>query len=499
MRCHECDYALWNLKTRKCPECGLPFAPDGYDFRPNSVRFCCPDCDQAYYGTDARGHLEPSAFDCVTCGRHLSMNDMVLLPAEGLGETQTRVAVNRWLERHRTGRFKSWCATIGQSLISPGQCMKGTPVESSMKQAWWFLIVTMVAVMVVSFIPAACFMVGLPYMFSATGNPPAGGPGPGVLAGIMAGMTAAMFVIVVPATLLFVGAWGLATHGILRIGGPAHETIRRTFQALCYSSGAYVTSVIPCLGGYVAPIWWLVSAVLMVRAGHKVSGARATFSVVTFPVIVVVLFVAAYAAFVGIIVYSSQTATTSTLTTSVQKTQTVLDAVLDHTDDWKGSWPVHGLALAEMGYMTEWDYLGTSTPTDMNDVPVGGGLDLLQFAVLPDPDRAEIVGKAAEALPAGIVAHRLGDFVFTYHGIDVQDAAGGLWLVVMTPDPDVGTAGAMAAPVVVGMADGTTRAIARNRIAEVLARQNELRVKEGLPRLPNPAIVTHDAPAKGLP
>jgi hypothetical protein len=135
----------------------------------------------------------------------------------------------------------------------------------------------------------------------------------------------------------------------------------------------------------------------------------------------------------------------------------------------------------------------------MNDIPVGGGLDLLQFVVLPATDRAEIVEKAAEALPAGVVAHRLGDFVFTYHGIDVPDAAGGLWLVVMTPDPGVGAGGPSAGPVVVGMADGTTRAIARNRIAEALARQNELRISEGLPPLPDPTLITHDAPAKAVP
>jgi hypothetical protein len=369
-----------------------------------------------------------------------------------------------------------------------------------MMQAWWFLTVTMVAVMVVSFLPALCFVVGFPFLMSSSGSAPAGGPGPGVLAGMMAGMTTVMFVIVVPSMLLFVLVWGIATHGILRIGGPAHETIRRTFQALCYSSGAYVTSVIPCLGGYVAPVWWVVSAVLMVKDGHKVSGARATFAVVTFPVVVVVLFVAAYLTMVGVIVYTSQAAATaSSLATPVQKTQVVLDAVLDHAADYDGSWPAHALTLAETGYMTEWDYLGRRTPTDMNDVPVGGGLDLLQFAVLPVPDRAQIVEKTAETLPAGVVAHRLGDFVFTYHGADAQDTPGGLWLVVMTPDPDAGPGGPSTGPVVVGLADGTTRAIARSRLAEALARQNELRINEGLPPLPDPTLITHDAPPAAEP
>jgi hypothetical protein len=388
---------------------------------------------------------------------------------------------------------------IGQSLISPGQLMKGTPVESSMTHAWWFLTVTMVAVLVVSFIPALCFMAGFPFLMSASGGMPQGGPGPGMMAGLMTGMTAVMFIIVVPVTLLFVLVWGLVAHGIVCLGGRGHETIRRTFQALCYSSGAYVTSVIPCLGGYVAPIWWVVSAILMVRTGHKVSGVRATFAVATFPVVLIVLVVAAYLTMVGVIVYTSQVTATGGLATPVQKTQVVLDAVLDHTDDWQGSWPVHALALAEKGYVTEWDFLGAATPTDLGDVPVDGAIGLDEFVALSSDDRADTVAEVATRLPAGLVAHRFGDFVFTYHGVAPVDAPSGLWLVVMTPDPDVAGAGMRPGPVVVGMADGTTRAIARNRFAQTLARQNELRISEGLPPLPDPTTITHDAPATASP
>ena len=131
MRCTTCDYPLWNLKARQCPECGSTFAPDEYDFRPGTVRFCCPHCNQAYYGTDQRGHLEPTCFDCVSCGRPVSMNEMVLLPAEGFVEKHTMAAVNPWLERHRVGWWRSWFRSVGHALASPGQVMRGTPVQSS--------------------------------------------------------------------------------------------------------------------------------------------------------------------------------------------------------------------------------------------------------------------------------------------------------------------------------------------------------------------------------
>jgi hypothetical protein len=61
MRCRTCEYALWNLRWRECPECGTPFRPSEFDFAPMSVRFCRPSCGQEYYGTGPRGHLSPSS------------------------------------------------------------------------------------------------------------------------------------------------------------------------------------------------------------------------------------------------------------------------------------------------------------------------------------------------------------------------------------------------------------------------------------------------------
>ncbi|MHC4209567.1 MAG: hypothetical protein ACYSWT_07615 [Planctomycetota bacterium] len=499
MRCRTCDYPLWNLKTRLCPECGSPYSADEYDFRPNTVCFCCPHCDQAYYGTGERGHLEPRTFACVNCGQHLSMNEMVLLPAEGLAEAQTRAAFNRWLERHRAGWFKSWCSTIGQSLISPQQLMQGTPVESSMKHAWWFLTFTIIAVLLASLVPVVCMMVGMPFVFSASGGAPPGAPGAGFMAGIMAGATLVSFVIAVPVTLVFTLLWGLTAHGILRLSGRGHGPIRRTFQALCYSSGAYVTSVIPCVGGYAGPIWWVVSAVLMVRAGHKVGGVRATFAVATFPVVLVVLLVAAYVSLVAFAVYSSASTAAGGFSSPIQETRVVLDAVLAHASDHEGRGPAHALALVEGGSMTEWDFVGRSTATDVSGVPVSGALDLVDFAVLPPSEQQEVVEEAAEALPDGVTAYRVGDFVFTYPGLDLADARAGLWVVVMAPDPDAAVSRVAPGPVVVGTVDGTVQAITRSRLAAALARQNELRAEVGLPPLPDPTLLTHDAPAAGPP
>ena len=112
MRCKTCDYPLWTLTSRMCPECGAAFLPSDFDFVPNSVRFCCPHCDQAYYGTTERGHLSPREFECVSCGAFIRMDEMVLRPAAGVAESQTRAATNPWLNLRETGLFKGLFSTI---------------------------------------------------------------------------------------------------------------------------------------------------------------------------------------------------------------------------------------------------------------------------------------------------------------------------------------------------------------------------------------------------
>src|SRR4051812_7864561 len=101
MRCPGCDYPLWNLPTRQCPECGRPFLPSEFDFVANSVRFCCPHCPQEYYGPGPRGPLVPDRFACVRCGHHIGMDQMTLLPTAGVAEEQTRTDTVPWLERRK--------------------------------------------------------------------------------------------------------------------------------------------------------------------------------------------------------------------------------------------------------------------------------------------------------------------------------------------------------------------------------------------------------------
>ena len=137
MRCKNCDYPLWQIRDRRCPECGTGFRPSDFDFVLNSVRFCCPHCDQAYYGTGERGHLSPRTFACVSCNQMVNMDDMVLLPTEGVREEQTKVEMNPWLERDKRGFFRAWLSTTMKALGTPNRLMEATPDNASTLQSAW--------------------------------------------------------------------------------------------------------------------------------------------------------------------------------------------------------------------------------------------------------------------------------------------------------------------------------------------------------------------------
>ena len=492
MRCLQCDYSLWNLKARQCPECGTQVTPSAYEFVPNSVRFCCPHCEQPYYGTSPTGLLEPDAFDCVQCGRHITLDEMVLAPADGVADHQTKVGSNPWLERDRIGRFKGWWATIGQSLVAPNRLAQGTPQNSSLGQAWWFLIVTCAVTFGISMVPAMCIGLGLP-LFMPAGQ--AGAPSTGLLAAMMA--AGATFGIVFGFVFTLVFAWLLAmgTHLLLRIGGSGHGPLRVTLQSILYSSGTIVVSAVPCIGN-AAMIWWIVSAVLMVKESHDVSGVRATFTVLAGPVVTMVLFIAFY--FVIVVAAFTGMAVTVPPQIGTQSTQTVLAGLVTYAAANGDRWPAHALELVMEPGLLEQDFTDSSTATSTVDIPVAG-MNLLDMGLIAPDDRPAVIEQAAASLPDGVVAHRVGDFVFTYHGAVLDGRAPGLWLVVMSPDPGTAQLKRSGRSVVVGRADGTLLLILPTRFPVWLVRQNQLRAEHGLPPLPDPATVTHRSPAVAEP
>ncbi len=478
MRCEKCNYLLWNLASRSCPECGEPFRPSSYSFAPNSVQFCCPHCGQAYYGTDDEGRLEPPQFDCVSCLANVHMDQMVLRPAEGLDEEQTRPPASPWERRKEKGWIRAWFAMAGMALFRPTRLMQVTSFKGTTGLAWNFatstqLIIVTIMLLVPLLLFRAIFSPTVTLSVSRT-----------LLGMIAVGMYSAVAVLLL---LLLMCLWGAVTHALLSLTGHTAGGIDRTYRAICFSSGANVISLLPCIGIFGGTIWWLFSAVFMVKAAQRVGGLRAAFATLAPPLsaVVIVLLLVGWG--------MSSSISSARVAAPGNSIKSIAGALGRCAGGNSGAYPDHAIELAELGYVAGTDFVCATSGTDPAHVPVGG-TTLAQFKLLPSAQQVAAAQAAAKSLPPETVAHRLGDFVFTYHGFDANTSKRQLWLVVYWPEwvPQNTSSGER---VWVAMADGTTLSFPQKEMIARLKRQNDLRARAGLPPLPHPAQVTHKQPA----
>lgn len=461
--------------------------PSQYKFALGTVRFCCPHCDQAYFGTDANGLLTPVSFQCQSCSRAIHMDEMTLLPAEGLEEEQTKVGCVPWLEREQLGTFKALYKTIWMALVSPTQLSRMTPDHGKQGKAWGFALVITVLVVVFGVGPVFAFSTGLGLLMG-------GRIGGWAFAGVMFLTSVISLIMTIVATMIYILIWGGVTQLLL---GRTARRLSQTYQSLCYSAGANSATIVPCLGMYFGWIWWLVSAILMVRETHKVSGGRATFAVLAFPVTSILLFVGGYAVFISYMISTTGATFAAASTGPNAQTLEVVQAVSSYASE-HGSYPDHAIELVA-GYHLIGDDLKPSQPVKtLRTVPLAG-TNLLQFNHISETRQKKIVQSMIDAMPEGTIAHRLGDFVFTYHGIDANGADPALWLAIRSQDPDLNRKRSSPRIIAVGCADWTVHAIPVGKFSQQLSKQNALRAKYGLSPLPHPKTVTHLKPAVAAP
>ncbi|MCZ6836732.1 MAG: YIP1 family protein [Planctomycetota bacterium] len=495
MRCKSCEYSLWNLTARQCPECGAPFKPNEFEFKPNAVCYCCLHCEQTYYGTTEQGHLRPEEFDCVKCGNHVHMDEMILRPTEGVPEQDTRADYNPWLERHREGRFRSWRKTIGRALIAPGRLMQSTPVESSTGQAWWYAIATSLIMTLVGML----LIVPIVLLFVLGTGPQGGVSAASILGSMSLGFG---FTVVFSFFFIFivVGIWGALTHVLLLMTGQVSHGIGRTYQAMCYSSGANIISALFFCGGqYVGWVWWIVSAIIMVKEGQKTSGLRASFAVLTLPVLLVAGVITMYAVFISMMISNAGNSSSLVIGSAMAGVDTtiVAESILVHADDHQGQGPGHGLQLVSDGDLSVMQLVPWSSSIE-STTPLynGSQVDFQDFVIANESARKYMADGAAAAMPEGLTAHRAGEFVFTHHGIDLLNADPMLWIVILAPIIPSPTNNTLPDTIIVGLADGTTLEFPIEEMMLFrLDDQNALRATLGLPALPDPNLVTNEQPA----
>lgn len=485
MRCRTCQYPLWEIRERVCPECGSPFLPSQYDFVPNSVQFRCPHCGQRYYGTDERGHLSPTEFDCVACGRHLRMDDMVLLPTEGVREEVTRPGVNPWLEGEGSWLWR-WIRTVGMALFSPVGLMKATPMSASTGRAARFCFFTHLVIFFTLY-AFVLFAFAYPWMMGGTR-----------LTGVLSGLVFTTLGILATAAIFLLLAllWGLTAHGVLRLTGPTQAGLARTIQALCYSSACNAITGVPCLGVYLWPfgvLWWWGSAAAMLVEGQRVRPWRAILATSIVPALIL----AGVAAMVAMTwTWTRSAAATVSAAAASLASVPPRDAhrlLLDHAQAHDGRGPDHAarILLPYLPHSASPGRGGAFPPTM-----------LTELRALPADQREARLKELAEGVGADTdrpaAAHRVDDLVFMYTGVNLlspQDPA--LWVIVRCPDPEASAGFAAGNPLLVVQADGTVMNLSEVQFTPAIVEQNNLRRSLGVPEIPDPRQVLRVRPGSG--
>ena len=278
MHCLKCDYPLWNLAPGSCPECGTQFKPTDCEFPVGQARFCCPDCDQAYYGDGPEGHLQPSEFECVSCNRHLTEDDCIIRPLEGEDEIASRVAP--WFQPN-LGLFSRFFRTCGWAMVRPVQLANGTPLANSTVTAMGFMALIQFLGLAIGAFPLLAIALAAPLI---SGN----GMGFGVaMLGVLLFAGGSMLSSIV---IILLNA--CVAHLVLACTGRLQHGLGRTVTLCCLGSGPAILVAIPCLGpycgSYVSGVWMIVSTILVVAHGHRVAGWRASIAVLALPFILLV-------------------------------------------------------------------------------------------------------------------------------------------------------------------------------------------------------------------
>jgi len=467
MKCPGCEYELWNLKAGPCPECGRPFKPSDFDFLANAVKFCCPHCSQTYYGAGTKGELVPSEFDCVSCGQHLTADDMLLLPADALGKRDAVRFPNPWLDPHARGMSR-WFSTVSASLGQPAKMMEATPAFGSTGRSLTF---AMANIVVAGLFGLVCAGVTL-FM-----------PGGGGSAAYFIGAS-----LVVPAIYLFV--WSAATHGMLKLlRANTPDGMARTVQAISFGSGGWIMAIIPCFGPLVGFPAWVACATIAVRAAHQVAGWRASIATLTLPVLTVLTVFALYLALTFGTIFAAHRMSTNVVTQHAWASSTQLDwDTVELANELRlavqaNNPPLHGASL-----------LGQNSPVfftvfsdqQHHDAPIGM-YTASHLDSMSDSARTSSLSAITSSWPQDVTAHRIGRIVFTHHGVKPTDDPR-LWLLIELPRPRDPFADAV-------HLNGASMFNTRTAAQITIDQQNRLRIAAGLPPLPGfQTLTSSDGP-----
>lgn len=481
MRCKGCDYPLWDIAARACPECGLAFRPSDYEFAVNSVRFCCQHCGQAYYGTADRGHLSPSRFHCVSCARLIDMDEMLVLPRDGVPETISLPDRMPWLERHRIGFWRALMGTFVRAFGTPSRLADSIPMRAPDGSGGATILPALVYAMIflIPYTELGASFMAIPAALGAVSG--VGGSGAAAALSVAGSLLA-----VAISCIIFFVAWVLIAHVSLRVSGPTTGGLGGTFAALGYSAGVNFVSAIPCVGMFLAPVglcWWAVVATMMAIRIHRVSAVRSALAFIVAPIAVAAILTGAVVLLGYAFTPSGRGAPLPPMAPIAPPPPVAprtLSAVADRVAgaslayfQREGAWPRTGLDLVRSNDIRATHLATMSDPASF----AAGGMPLDQIELLLTDQLKRVADADANESTEPSGASRAGSVVFFTKGLTGTTDLTNVWIACVTP----GGQGDQTTMFVV-LADGSS--VAGEMTQESVDAQNAIRRERGLPELP---------------
>jgi hypothetical protein len=75
----------------------------------------------------------------------------------------------------------------------------------------------------------------------------------------------------------FLNAW--ITHFCLALFKGTSKSYEATYRVICYSYSTWIFALVPCAGGVISSIWWLVATIIGLSKVHRTEGWRAAMAV----------------------------------------------------------------------------------------------------------------------------------------------------------------------------------------------------------------------------
>jgi hypothetical protein len=483
MHCRACNYALWNLAARHCPECGTGFKPSEFEFTPGSVRYLCPVCSKAYYGTSPAGHLVPRSFSCVQCGTAIDMDEMVLTPAHGVSEDITRPIELPWLARDRRSPLVAALRTCLWALGRPTDVGRSLPGTGVLGRAWRFLILTQSA-----FWGAQIgAIVLLPLLVG----------GGATALGFALGWAIAILVFVGVTACIVVPLWGFLAHVILRGTGPTRAGTDLTLSTICFAGGANLPTIIPFVGYFLGPLWWIISAIVALRESQRVTLWRAALAILPVPIVTVGLIVAGY---IGLVAWGVGMAGKAmamrgmpggaiVTASSPDEHAAAIHSTLCVLSAGTGRPAVDPLRAVVDGRIPL-DYLLHPASKTAPETWYISGVPLQQLPFLTRDEHNLLTNRLAALPPSPAGALRLGDAVILTSPMTLYDGSTpGVWTVIVWPDPTLNPTEDPSWTIYVADSDGTAASFSMSEFDAALQTQNVVRQGLGLPAIPHPRTV----------